>query len=288
MLTIFKTIRDRINPIGVMDYREYLQHIYNEAKKADPQYTYHRLASDLGFPPTGIIHQMIKGRRKLSEKNARKIADSLGLKPIHKSYFLHLVAFCNAEESSDSQKALAELLAIISKDLPSEINRHYLKYMSHWQHVVIREMVALPSFKADPAWIAKELIPKISEDEVKESLDLLQQLDLIRTNHETGKVEQTSERMVTSPNVSGTAITHCHQQFIELGKESLSKTDRDDRYVCSTTLRVTADQLEAIKSKIHALNMEILAMEAPAEESENLFQLNVQFFPLTHVSKKSE
>jgi uncharacterized protein (TIGR02147 family) len=112
------------SPSAYSHYRDYLHAVYAQRKQRSKGYSYGRFAADLGLQTASIIHQIIRGRRKLTSKAAQKLAQHLSLKSVERTYFLKLVDHCNATAPRTREQALRELVdlkARIALQAPSRV-----------------------------------------------------------------------------------------------------------------------------------------------------------------------
>ena len=79
--------KELTNVVNYLDYKEYLKSLYRALKEKKKKYSYIQFSDDLGFSKTNVIHLMIRGKRPLTVKSAKRISQSLGLAGTQKRYF---------------------------------------------------------------------------------------------------------------------------------------------------------------------------------------------------------
>ena len=97
-----------------------------------------------------------------------------------------MVKYENERSPQKREQYFKKLTEVKAKLIAPEITE-VLEYVSEWYHPVIREMTGLDTFYSDPAWIAKNLHYKLMPMQAKESLELLEKLDLIEFNADEGR-----------------------------------------------------------------------------------------------------
>src|SRR5690606_20764288 len=157
-------------PSAYIDYSNFLEALFQHIKNQD-RYTYNDFSYDLGFGATTYMHQIIRRYRTLTIKNAEKIASKIELTGSERKYFLNLVKYSHARNASERDGAWKEILKIKSSEMVAEPEHDVLEYFSQWYHPAVREYLQLPGAVNDANHLAKELIPTLRPEQVRESLE---------------------------------------------------------------------------------------------------------------------
>ncbi|MEZ4742612.1 MAG: TIGR02147 family protein [Bdellovibrionota bacterium] len=269
-----------IKPSGFMDYRRYLESLYNSVKSGSSEYTYMQFAEDLGFSATTVIRQIVSKSRPLTVKAGEKISVALKLVSIEKQYFLELISYCNSKETKKRDVHFANLLKVQQKLLPTSLDEAHLEYFKEWYHPVIRELVGQADFREDPKWIAKKLIPSIRPEQAKRSLILLEKLGMIKFDRVTEKYVQAESRVDTGPRVKGIGLANYHRKMIELGKDALTVVQAKKRDISAITVGVDAETAAKMKEMIHAFQVQLLEEAEKTVKPDQVYQVNIQFFSI--------
>lgn len=264
-----------------LSYREYLQALHQAMKATAESYSYLQFAEDLGFSKSNVLWLVVSGRRKLSSKASGRIVDALDLRGNDRRYFLTLVRYCNARRPDDRQALLEELLRQRKADLPTTVLQENLEYYSEWFHPVIREMTSLADFQSDPHWIAEKLAMKILPKQAEKSLRLLEELNLIRFDAKKKRHYPTGEAILPDRTVSTLAAVRYHQQMCEIASEALTRVSAANREYNTITICVSKEEAMEIGALIHELCERIVRAEQKAKKKDQVFQVNLQLFPLT-------
>lgn len=274
-----------IRPSSYSDYKAYLAALYKQTKTLrNSDYSWQKFADDLGFGATTALHQVTRGYRTLTEKAAERIIKRLAIVGIERRYLLALVRHQNARSPAVRQAAFEELLDLKERILPEEIDKDTLSFFSEWYHPVIRELCGAGQVN-DPAAIAERIMPHLRVEQVRESLALLERLGLIVLDHETGLWQQTQARISTGHRVKSLALISYHLAMIERGREALQSVPGERRDVSAMTLRIDEKAFGRLRSMIHTFQNSIMD-EADKHAGEQIFQINLQFFPFTEQTKK--
>lgn len=286
-------IKEIVGSTPVTDYLEpqpYLLAIYQKAKLKIPSYSYLKFAEDLGFAQTNVMRLVIANERALTPKAGRRIGKALGLKGAHYKYWVKLVTYSYERVPNLRENLLKELVSLKSVAKPKELSPKEAAYFEHWYNPVIREMTGLPDFRGDPVWIQERLSFPLRLDEIRKSLDILENLGLIRFDKASNQYVKT-DNVQTGNDIDSMALVLFHQSMIDVGKESITRVEENLREIQSVTISIPTSAVEQIKAKIALLVQEVLAAESNVaasldpSKSNEVFQLNVQLFPFTN--KKS-
>lgn len=283
--TLLKEVCQHIRPSLYLEYATFLEDVFQWFKTRRKNYSYIQFAEDLGFSKTNVIHLMIRGKRRLSPKGVSRITDALHIKGAERMYLETLVRYQNARLSSDREALFSRLMEFKSKSLSSPIEQHQLEYYREWYHPVIRELVGIPGFKADPHWIVDHIEPRVLPEQARKSLALLQELNLIRSKESGDGFELTSQHVSTGDEIASHAVVRYHQRTIEIGRESITNFDHTERNVSSVTLSISEKTFEKVAEEIAAFRKRILEISEQDSSPDRVYQLNVQFFPFTRRTK---
>ncbi|WP_141735168.1 TIGR02147 family protein [Oligoflexus tunisiensis] len=275
-------IASRVSVSRFLDYKEYLQAVYEAIKQELGKYSYLNFSDDLGFSKTNVLHLIIKGKRPLTSKAAVRIADILQLGGKDRKYFEDLVAYHNSRDSMERELLFQDLLELKTKEVRSEdALLAQLEFFSEWYHSAIYELCFTQNFTSDPKQLAAQLTPRIRPEQARKSLELLERLNLVSRDPETGTYKPTHSRISTGDEIASLAITRYHQRMIELGKESLTSIQAQARDVSSVSIAIPSSLLPEIKKEISVFRKKLLSMAEQAQNADVVYQTNIQFFPLS-------
>ncbi|RYZ77611.1 MAG: TIGR02147 family protein [Proteobacteria bacterium] len=269
----------QVKPSEYLDYKLYFQALYLECKGRDETYSYQKFAAALGFEATTVMHQIIKGYRPLTLKACSQILKYLKLDKFESRFLLQLVEYNNSKNLTARESAFARLKELKRELVSDELDLNLLDYFSKWYHPIIWELIGTEGFKADAEWIVGRILPRISLDEVQESLELLQSIGLIRPENES--FVQTQNRVSTGHRIKGMALVSYHQNMLDHAKNALTQVSGKRRDVSSLTLSVTEEGAARLRAMIHAFQIQLLDEAERCEKSDQVYQVNIQLFPFT-------
>ena len=159
--------------------------------------------------------------------------------------------------------------------------------LSHWSHLAILESLSTQSGRLGIASIAQLL--KLSEDHVQNSIELLARNELVVPHR--GFWKKNNQHIYFSSGRSRSEIRRFHSIMIEKAKNELeTKTQDSDfqkRLINGFTLAFNPANLEKVKAKLQELMSEVSLTGSEGQCTE-VYQLNLQFFPLSQTKKDAE
>jgi uncharacterized protein (TIGR02147 family) len=279
--SILRQVASGIEVTQYLSHRDYLKAVYDAAKTRLESYSYLKYAEDLGFSKTNVVRLVIAGQRPLTSKAAERIAKALDLHGPARRYWTTLIKYANERLPADRDNLFRLLMSYRTKSQPAELSPTQAEYFSEWYHPVVREMVALAGFDGDPEWIKGRLAFPLRLEQIKRSLELLEQLGVIERDGD--KWRRAGSVVATDAEVDSMAIVRYHQKMIEIGRESITTVHEELRDIRAVTVSVPKSVLPILKGKIQEWVAEAVALEGGTEAApaDDVIQINIQMFPFT-------
>ena len=273
------------NVTEYLNYRQFRQDFYLTKKKGNASYSYRVFVNkgDLGSP--SHLKMVIDGSRNLTLNTIPKYLTAIGFKKKVDSQFFELLVHYNQESNADQKiKYFNDIMALKRKQGLSLLEKHQFDLLAHWFYVAIYVLVDLDNFKDDPEWISERLRKKVSIRQVRETLDALETLKLIERD-ENQRFRQVSGALSTADDLRHLSVHSYHKDMIELALESLTNDSSDAREFNGVTLKISKDKLPLLKERFRAFRKEINDLTCNMDGLDQVYQLNVQLFPLTEVKQ---
>lgn len=269
------------------EYQTYLRDWVEAVRKKSSIFSYRQFALKAGTAPS-LLRDVITHRRRLTLATQAKFALAMKLDRRSTEYFEILVRFQHTKENAERNLCFEQLMKYRLQQKIRYLQLEQYAFWMEWWHAAIRELVTLPQFKEEPAWIAQQLQPAVSVGAVRHSLQLQQKLGLLKRDRK-GKLRQSDPVISSEYELSSLAVRSFHVQMIDLGRQSLERFPLKDREVSSLTLGVNERTFERIKQKIRIFKEEILSMvEEEKGDSDRVLQFNFQLFPLVLPQNEEE
>ena len=273
--------KNRVVVYNYMDYRKFLKEYYAWQKEHTQYFSYRYFSNKAGFASHNVLKQVIAGDRNIARKSISKFCNALNLSPRECEYFALLVLFNQSKSIDEKNDIFKEMLRYKQGSKAKRVNELQYKFYSQWYNTVVRELVAFDDIAPNPADIAECITPEVTAFQVKKSLQILEEIGLIYKN-DKNRWEQKDATIKTDDEVESLAIKNYNLKMVELGLESVERVEAKDREVSSLTLGISKEMYKKLKKKIQSFKEEILYdVLSDSTKSEDVYQFNVQFFPLT-------
>lgn len=232
-------------------------------KQKNSQYSMRTFASHLGVN-SGILSQILKGKRRISKKQALKFIDSLDLTEDQKDGILE--PFLIEERIKEAQEKERTLFDH-QKFSPSEL----------WKVYAILNLVKTDNFKLAIDIIAKRL--GFMKEETSDLMTkIFAQKLLIFT--ENGKLIRSSHSLRTIDNQKNESLQQGHLINCELASQALKETKISERDFTSVTLPMNPQKMEEARGIIRNFQKELCILLESGTCTE-VYKLNVQLYPLS-------
>ncbi|MEZ4362520.1 MAG: TIGR02147 family protein [Kofleriaceae bacterium] len=268
-----------IDVFSYLSYRTFLRDAYLDLKEKQRGFSYRWFSKRAGLSSPNFLKLVMDGKRNLSPRGAEAFATALGLVGREASFFRELVDFEQAETAADKNRAWDRLSSYHGHRQVHSLERHQFEYLSKWWHPAIRELVAIPGFRDDPEWIARQLRPTITAAQARAAMELLATLGMI-VREPDGKVRQAEQLISTGPEVRSLAAGNFHRQMLTRAAESIELIERTERDVSALTVALSRKSFQLVKERLTQLRSELMDLASREGNPDRVIQVNFQAFPL--------
>ncbi len=266
-------------PIEPRSPADYLANALAERIRNNSSYSVRAFARDLSVSPA-FISMVLNRKKNLSIARAQQIPEILMMEPQEKRSFLRSVAISSMARRNSAQY-LRELL-----DVPKEatheaklLQTDVLKVLTSWYHIAILDFTSCQGFISSTQWVSHKL--GISSVQVRHAVDRLQRLGLIQIKGNRWVKKDKHLNMPTA--IPEEHLRKFHEEMIDKAKDNLSKQSKADysrRDISAATMAIDPKNKELALRKIQRFHKEMAALLTEGTPKE-VYQLNIQFFPLT-------
>ena len=242
------------------------------------------LSRRFGISSVATLSMVLSGKRKVTPEVAEKLISILKLKGARRRYFLALVDLTHTADA-EGRLALEEDLLFLRKMGGGALRREQYDFLSQWYYVPLFVMVGLSDFRRDNEWLAKRLGNGLTLKQVAEVLSNMLKLGILRD--EGGKLSQHEGPIVkTEEDVANLCVRKFHGKMLDFAKSALDSPVQD-REITGLTFAIAKKHLPALKEKIRQFREEMDQYAASLGGEDEVYQLNLQLFPVTkRVEKK--
>lgn len=244
------------------------------------------LARKAGFKSPALVSMLIKGERKLTPRSADLLAKALELKGRQKSLLLAFARLDSGRSDKERQQAREEILKLKSYRPEFKLSAKQYSFLATWYYPVVFALLQNAPEDLSAAAMAKRLGRGVTAAQVEQALDDLNFLGLIAKT-ETGQWRPVNATISTPEEVRDFAVGKYHRNMLAMAEAALD-LPLEAREFNGLTVAVPQRLLPAVKEKIRRLRTELNEMLARETAPADVYQLNLQFFPLTEGMERKE
>jgi uncharacterized protein (TIGR02147 family) len=270
------------------DFRKFLLDSFEEKRKEHAEsgqgkYTHRVLAAEAGFTNPGYFNDVVKGRRTLSDTAAAKLANAFGLKPGEAEYFKLLVDYAQSKKPAERQELYEQMLFRRNRSTFVRLNPVNSKYYQDYHYPLIRSAIQVSDFRGNYEELAKFIRPPVPVATIKKVVRELCEWGLL-TQGSDGRYRPTFKNQEPAPGM-GDLIKRLNREWVVQAADALFAFPKEERHVSSGLLTVTAGTYKEIMKRIDKFREEIFELAKREEGPDRVVQLNIQYFPRTHVKE---
>lgn len=260
------------------DYRKFIQDYYDERKRTSA-FTWRDFARDAGFSSAVYLKYVCEGKKNLSINAAGSVAAAMGLVGFEQTYFVLMVSYAHAKGDEAKRAAFEDRCALARAHKVRVLGNEEFDYFKSWKNPVLREIAPhMPGAK--PLEMAHVCKQKISAAEVSETLDFLVKSGLLKKD-KNGNYSQTDKSLSMGPvDAVPVAARNMQRQMGEFAVKALD-LPLSERDMSGVTMGITRQAYERIRKEIADFRRRVVAIASEDDETEQVYRLNLQFFPLS-------
>jgi uncharacterized protein (TIGR02147 family) len=266
------------------DYRKFLRDCFEEKKADGSSSSYRDICGRTGIKSTGHLSLILQGKANISISLAKKFAEFLKLKKRDKEYFEDLVLFNQAKLHKDKREYFVKMMGF-KESAMRLVNEDQYEYYDKWHHCVVRALLDIVPAKDNFGDLAQAIDPPISETEVRNSVELMMRLGLVKQNDQGYFVP--SDAVVDSgPAIGSLAVTSYAGNMIDLGKQALDRFPIDERVFSWATLGISEEGYQKVLQELREFRRRVYSI-AEADKAQRVYQFNFQVFPVSKKPKEN-
>jgi uncharacterized protein (TIGR02147 family) len=260
------------------DYRQYLNHLFEEKKKRNNSLSLRAIAGKIGIN-NGTLVRILNGQRNISKKLVPLFAEFLKLKEKESIYFTKLVEF-NQAKNNEQRRLLYDQLIVLRNEYRKPVNPDKYEYYEHWYNAVIKELLNFFPFSDNIEEIAKMIEPEISAVQAKKAIVTLQRIKFIKMMDD-GYYKPEQHFVTTGTAWRSIAIDSFQKEMMENGVEAFDRIAKEKRDFSTMTMSFSKDGFVKVRQILKRTREEIAAVEEADKEQNQVYQINFQLFPLS-------
>lgn len=270
-----------------LDYQAWLRDVWEQRRQTDRFFSLRFAAQKTGIDHSLLV-KILQGKRHITVRNIPALARFLELDSAGETYLGLLVEYGRARSDEQIRRSFEKLTAARPHSRERLDAAHY-EYFQSWRHVAIRSLLDWHPFDGqDWESLGRMLLPPVSGRAARDSVDLLERLGLLRRDPE-GRFRPSQGHVSTGERWHSAAVRAFQKESIQLSEGALDRVPRERRDISTLTVALSSQSLDEIRSVLKEARSQIIkiADRLPPEESDAVYQLNLQFFPVTQSQDRS-
>ena len=264
--------------IEYTDYRKFIQDYYDEHKRSSA-FTWREFAQNAGFASAIFLKYVCEGKKNLSVSATGAVANAMGLAGFERTYFILMVTYAHAKGDEAKMAAFEKRCALARAHKIRVLGSEEFDYYKSWKNPLLRELAPhMPGAK--PLEMARACNPKISAAEVSETLDFLEDANLLKKDRDGNYVQTDKSISMGSVDAVPLAAKDLQRQMGELAVKALD-LPLAERSMSGVVLGLTQDSYERIKQELLECRRRIIAIATESDKTQRVYRLNFQLFPIS-------
>lgn len=264
------------------DYRLYLLYRYDEMKKTNSCFSMRAMSKFLGCKSLSHFGLVTSQRQNLSDEFLNKFSKKLNLIGKEKRFFRLLVHYNQAK--SFEKEGLSNQIKSLRSSVPQRLTHSQLEYLSNWYNPVIREYLQVHSVKPGEYDFGREIVPKLTKTQIKESIDSLFKLKLININEE-GLLKPCEALVSSGPKPLVSTVKGYFNQNLKLAQDAIDLFPKDEKNFSTLVLSLDKDAQVLVTEELRQARQNIMRIVHECKTPDRVLQVSLQVFPMTKLEK---
>ena len=236
----------------------------------------------LGLKSHATLVMILKGYRNPGPELVEELVRDLRLTKKEAAFFRDLVILEKCAAGSDLKSQTEHRLAQLHpKRSFMQLDARSFAAISNWHYYAIRELVDTRGFREDPVWIQYRLREKISHKEIREAIETLLHLGLLKRDERKRLVYR--QDVESTFDVPDQGLRKFHSQILERAERALMEVPVGDREISGSTITLKKEDVPKAKAILRQALEEIVQLAGTG--GDEVYQAEVALFPLTKTEK---
>lgn len=260
------------------NFRNFLRDYYDYQHKQDSSFTKAYICKELGLPNSRSYFGDVLTGKFVSAIKIPLFIRLLRLNKDEAQFFRILVGF-NQSDDPEEKALLFDQLISLNRTPKYIVPPAVYAYYKEWHHAVIRAILSLIDFTDGYHLLAKMVVPSITSNQARKSIQLLEELRFIKKDKD-GFWRPSEMVISTGSCLKNDLIRHYQFQCIDIAKTALLKNKKAPQRVMTKMISISQEGYKKIQQKIDKFNSEITSLVHKDEgKADKVYQMILLLFP---------
>jgi uncharacterized protein (TIGR02147 family) len=232
---------------------------------------------------SSFLIKVLQGHLHVAEDRIDKFHKICNFNEKEAAYFDALVHFNKAKSEKESKLYFEKMLSI-NKAKSDKIVESQYEFFQKWYYSAVWALLDGAPFKGDPQDLGKMLNPPIGVKEAKAAIRLLEDLKLIEKDGD-GAYRALGLNLTTGKEWRSVAIMQYQREMIKMAEESLERFPKAERDISTLTVNIPEAAIPEIRELTSEFRESLKKLVNSYQETDRVYQMNIQMFPLTQKRK---
>lgn len=265
-----------INIFEYHDYREFLSHAFDNAKKQH-KLSLRKIATQINTTAANLS-MILSGKRKLKEDSVQKIAKILNLNQQEENYLRSLIILNDSLDIVDKYEAYRKMKRHFAYQDGHANSLESFKYLSNWYNVVIRELVTTKDFIWDAKFIQKRLPKKVPLKSIKVAMNFLEENQFVEIKDGVAKIEKNLDCV---GGVYKLSLSKFHDEMMKITVDSIYQVDSERRCILGHTIALSEKDFDKATELLNKTLNEIRKLGSTDEDKDDVYHFILSTVPVT-------
>ena len=259
------------------NYRKVLEVAFREKKKQDSRFSYRKFAELAGIKNPGCLHDVIKGKRPLSERLTEKAIEIFEIKNAHADYFRLLVAYGNERDPVLRRALYREMERKRAYSRFFKLHGGQVRYYQDTVYPLLIAALEAHPIREEYEDLGRFLDPTLPAGRVEKCIGELCSWGLVRRDDDG--ILRVVHKFLKPPKTLRELVRGMNKMWLEQATEALDRIDPDDRHISTILLSVSDDARKRILDKLERFRSEIFEIAENDTDADSVMQLSLAYFP---------
>jgi len=259
------------------DYRKVLEVAFREKKKQNPHFSYRQFAQMAGIKNPGYLHDVLKGKRRLSPRVTEKSIEIFQFKGPHADFFRLLVSYGNERDPIQKRGIYRELERKRAYSRFFKLHGGHVRYYQDTCYPLL--IAALESYpiKDEYDTLGQFIDPAIPASKIKRYIHDLCMWGLV--NRDSEGVLRVVHKFLKPPETLKELVRSMNKKWLEEGTEALDRIPPEQRHVSTVILSLSKDARQQILDKLERFRSEVFEIVEKDSNADSVMQLSLVYYP---------